>query len=69
MVEEVVDYLDFESVFALRLSCRGLARRINNNGIFHNAPPGFRNRRRIWKILETIETYESEAITKWNHTY
>ena len=26
-----------------------------NNGAFHDAPPGFRNRRRIWKILDTIE--------------
>ena len=125
MVEEIVDYLDFESVFALRLSCFGLAQRINlsqrfwfkhffednlfgfffvfdannvlveiynrvvkrhktpprwdwmalirrlaeyssfeNDGVFHNAPPGFRNRRRIWKILETIETYENDATTK-----
>ena len=30
-----------------------------NDGLFHNAPPGFRNRRRIWKILETIEQKES----------
>ena len=27
-----------------------------NEGLFHDAPPGFRNRRRIWRILETIET-------------
>ena len=26
-----------------------------NDGAFHDAPPGFRNRRRIWKILDTIE--------------
>ena len=32
-----------------------------NDGVFHDAPPGFRNRRRIWKILERIEQEEEES--------
>lgn len=35
-----------------------------NDGVFHDAPPGFRNRRRIWKILEMIEQYEGKGVGK-----
>jgi hypothetical protein len=32
-------------------------------GVFHDAPPGFKNRRRIWKILEQIEEIEAQSST------
>ena len=31
-------------------------------GCFHDAPPGFKNRRRVWKILETMEQDSSSCM-------
>ena len=33
------------------------------DGKFHDAPAGFRNRRRIWKILEMVEQYHNDQDT------